>query len=332
MGSGVVKLNTNENPYPPPAAVMRAIAGVAGEALRLYPDPTAAAFREVAARRHGVRPEQVIAGNGSDDILTILLRTFVPAGGRVAYPTPTYSLYKTLAQIQGAAVAEVPWRASWGLPADDLAATDASLTFVVNPNAPSGTIVERRELAALADRLPGVLVVDEAYADFADGDAMPLVDRHPNVVVTRSLSKGYSLAGLRFGYAVAGEAVVEQMMKVKDSYNVDALAQAAATAALVHAADAEQTWRDVRRDRQTLADGLARLGFDVTPSHANFLLVKPPADAATLYRQLKSRGLLVRHFATPGLSDLLRITVGTPEQVARLLSTLAELLPETQAA
>ena len=334
-GGRVIKLNTNENPYPPGEAVMRAIRAVDAESLRRYPDPTAMAFRAAAARRHGVSPDMVLAGNGSDDILTILLRTFVDAGGRVAYPSPTYSLYATLAQIQGAGVAEVPWRDGWRLPADALAEVGAPLTFVVNPNAPSGTWVEPGELADLARRLRGALVIDEAYADFAGEDCAGLIADCPNVIVSRSLSKGFGLAGLRFGYALARPEVVAEMAKVKDSYNCDAVAIAAAAAALDDVALAERTWRQVAGDRDALAGDLAELGFDVTPSRANFLLARPPGDdreAGRLYRGLKSQGILVRHFDKPGLADRLRITVGTPAENAALLEGLKVLMRKELAA
>ena len=271
----------------------------------------------------------MICGNGSDDLLTILIRTFVPDGGAVAYPAPTYSLYPTLAQLQNARVAEVPWRAGWALPADALAEAGADLTVVVNPNAPSGTLVPAAELAALAGRLRGPLLIDEAYADFAGADCVGLLRDHANVVVSRSMSKGYSLAGLRFGYALAHPDVVRQMNKVRDSYNCDALAQAAATAALTHAGAAAESWARVRAERERLAGLLRGLGFDVLPSHANFLLAAVPAgaDAGRLYRELKAGGVLVRHWDRPGLADKLRVTVGTPADTDALVAALRPLLP-----
>ncbi|MEM6561672.1 MAG: histidinol-phosphate transaminase [Planctomycetota bacterium] len=323
-GTRIVKLNTNENPYPPSPAVMAAIAAVAPGALQRYPDPVANEFRDVAAARHGVKRENILAGNGSDDILTIAIRTFVAPGTTIAYPDPTYSLYPVLAKLQDARVVEVSWRDGWALPSDALIAAAPSLTFVANPNSPSGTFVDPAELAELATKVPGVLLVDEAYADFAGDDCVRLVADHPNVIVSRSLSKGYALAGLRFGYCIADAALVEQMLKVKDSYNTDAISIAAATAALRDADYAEQTWADVRNERERMATELARLGFDVLPSRANFLLATTPptANAERLYDQLKQRGILIRWFDTPHLADKLRITIGTPAENASVLEAL----------
>ena len=231
MGERVVKLNTNENPFPPSPKVLQAVREVEAEALRRYPNPTADTFRRAAATLHEVTPDHLLAGNGSDDILTIVTRTFVPAGGVIAYPDPTYSLYPILAQLQDARGVAVPWEHGHQLPTAALLASGARAIYLANPNAPTGTFVSPDAVAELASSFPGVVLVDEAYADFADDNCLRLVHEHPNVVVSRSLSKAYSLAGLRFGYAVAQPAVIAEMMKVKDSYNCDAIAVIAATAA-----------------------------------------------------------------------------------------------------
>src|SRR3954452_24874324 len=220
-GERVVKLNTNENPFPPSPRVMQAVRDMEAEALRRYPSPMADAFRETAARVHGVTPDMILAGNGSDDILTIATRTFVPPGGTLVSPEPSYSLYGALAQIEDARFAGVPWGHDWSLPIDALLATRADAIYLVNPNAPSGTFVPSAHVADLAARFPGLLLIDEAYAEFADDNCLSLVRDHANVIVSRSLSKAYSLAGLRFGYAIAHEEVIAEMMKVKDSYNTD---------------------------------------------------------------------------------------------------------------
>jgi histidinol-phosphate aminotransferase len=229
--SGILKLNTNENPYPPSPAVFEAIrAALTGDGLRKYPDPLGTLFRRAAGDLHGVDPDAILIGNGSDDILTILTRAYVPQGGLIVAPTPSYLLYPTLAEIQGARFQPVPFVADWSLQTPWPAPT-ADATFVANPNSPSGTCVSTSDLAALADQLDGPLVIDEAYAAFADAGAITLANR-PDVIVTRSLSKAYSLAGIRFGYAVADPAVVHELNKVKDSYNCDVLSLAAATAAI----------------------------------------------------------------------------------------------------
>ena len=326
-GERVVKLNTNENPYPPSPRVADAIRSVDPEALRRYPDPTATKFREAAAEVLGVTPDMILCGNGSDDVLTILTRTFVPPGGTLAAPSPTYSLYPVLAAIESARFTPVPWGDGWSLPVGALAGSGADAVYVPNPNAPSGTFVGPERFAALAEAFGGAVLIDEAYADFAGDDCLSLVEKHENVIVSRSLSKGYGLAGLRFGYCVAQPHVIAELMKVKDSYNCDALSIAAATAAIADRDYAAETRGRVIAERDRLTADLTALGFDVLPSRANFVLATvPPAgpSAADLYAGLKRRGVLVRYFDADGLRDKLRVTVGTPPQTDALLAALRD--------
>ncbi len=326
-GLRVVKLNTNENPFPPSPRAVAAIRDYDPDSLRRYPDPTADQFRDAVAKRHGLTRGHVIAGNGSDDILSIVLRTYVGPGEIIAWPNPTYSLYPVLAEIAGAKIASVPWETGWRLPAQALIATGAKAIFFANPNAPSGTLVPNGEIETLARQFPGLVLVDEAYADFAGIDAVGLLASCPNVVISRTLSKGYGLCGIRLGYALAAPAIVDQLMKVKDSYNCNALAIAAGTAAIEDHAYAEQTWQAVRSERARVNAELERRGFAVIPSHANFLLATVPAgqDARTLYQGLKQRGILIRFFDKPGLSDKLRISIGRSDENDALLSGLAAL-------
>jgi histidinol-phosphate aminotransferase len=323
-GEVVIKLNTNENPFPPSPRVMEAIRTLDPEQLRRYPNPTADAFREAAARVHGVTPEMVIAGNGSDDILAIAVRTFVGPGEVIAWPDPTYSLYPVLAEIGEARGAAVPWQPDWRLPIGALLATNPRAIFFANPNAPSGTLVLPATVRELAVQTEAVVLVDEAYVDFADADCLSLLADCPNVIVTRTLSKGYALAGLRFGYALAAPALVAQMMKVKDSYNCDALATTAAAAALLDREHARAGWMQVRAERARLGAELTRRGWKVIPSQANFILAAVPGgDAGSLYRQLKERRILVRYFDRPGLSHMVRITIGRPDENDALLAALS---------
>jgi len=322
-GEKVIKLNTNENPYPPSPKVMAAIQAMSGETLRRYPSPRADAFREAAARIHGVSPDMILAGNGSDEILAIVLRTFLSPGEALAYPDPTYSLYPVLAESAENPVLTVPWEPRWELPVEALLATKARAIFFANPNAPTGTVVSNDRIALLAERFPGLLLVDEAYVDFADNNALPLLRAYPNVILSRTLSKGYSLAALRFGYAIAAPEIVAEMMKVKDSYNCDGIAIAAATAALDDQAYARTTWRNVRAEREKMTAAFAQRGYDVIPSHANFLFMTcPHGQAKAIYLALKAKGILVRFFDKPGLSDKLRVTIGTPEENQALLDAL----------
>ncbi|MHC4372233.1 MAG: pyridoxal phosphate-dependent aminotransferase, partial [Planctomycetota bacterium] len=227
----VIKLNTNENAYPPSPAVMEALAQITPEQLRRYPDPEGNAFRQAAAEVNSLDPECIMCCNGGDELLTIAFRAFCDKSRPVAYPVPTYSLYPVLARLQNCRAIEVPFDSEFNLPAK-LASTGAALTIICNPNAPTGSFVSIDELASLADDLAGVLLVDEAYVDFAPDNATRLVSEFDNVIVLRSMSKGYGLAGLRFGYAIAPADLMAGLLKVKDSYNIDSVAIALATAAI----------------------------------------------------------------------------------------------------
>jgi histidinol-phosphate aminotransferase len=331
--TSVLKLNTNENPFPPSPRVMRAIREFEAENLRRYPDPTGDQFREAAGKMLGLSAGNILCGNGSDDILTIATRTFLAPGNTLAYPDPTYSLYPVLAKLQDVKVQSVMWGEDWGLPIDALLATNAGAIFLANPNAPSGTLVSESTVAKLAEAFKGLLLIDEAYVDFASASCVDLVKRMVNVVVVRSLSKAYSLAGLRFGYAIAQPAVIDEMMKVKDSYNCDAISIVAATAAIQDQSYARSTWERVRRERERMSAELAQLGFSVIPSHANFLLAGVPGGRGeALYLALKQQGILVRYFNKPYLTDKVRITIGTAEENSALLAGVKAALPALEKA
>jgi histidinol-phosphate aminotransferase len=322
-GERVIKLNTNENPFPPSPRVLAAIRDIDGEALRRYPSPKADAFRATAAAVHGISADMILAGNGSDEILAIAVRTFLGPGDVLAYPDPTYSLYPVLAATCENRVVTVPWEPGWQLPIQALLATGARAIFFANPNAPTGTLVRPARVRELALAFDGLLLVDEAYVDFADESCLDLVRELPNVMLCRTFSKGYSLAGLRFGYAIAAPALVLEMTKVKDSYNCDAISIRAATAALGDQDYARATWQAVREQRARMTGELRRRGWDVIPSQTNFLFATcPGGEAAEIYRALKRQGILVRYFDKPGLADKLRITIGTAEQNDALLAAL----------
>jgi histidinol-phosphate aminotransferase len=325
----VIKLNSNENPYPPSPKVLAAVATAADGALRRYPEPTSDTLRAAAARVYGVSTDQVIAGNGSDELLSMLMRCFVGPGDRVAYATPTYSLYATLVDIQGGTKATVRYSDDFSIP-PALARQRAAVTFLCNPNAPSGTLVSRTAIDRLAGAVRGILVVDEAYIDFADGNsatAIPLVRRHDNLIVLRTFSKSFSLAGLRIGLAFASERLIGGMMKVKDSYNLNRLSAVAATTALHDLPWMARNIRRIQRSRATLSIALARLGFQVYPSQANFVLARRlDTDMGRLQRALKTQRILIRHFDVPGLADCLRISVGTPAETTAVVQALRTAL------
>lgn len=322
----VVKLNTNENPYPPSPKVAEALATIEPERLRRYPDPLGNAFRRAAAEVNGVEPENIMCCNGGDELLAMALRAFCDRERPVAYPVPTYSLYPVLANLHDCPAIEVPFDGEFNLPAK-LATTGAALTIVCNPNAPTATLIDAEELASLADELSGVLLIDEAYVDFAERDCVPLVQQFDNVILLRSMSKGYSLAGLRFGYAIAGKDLIAGLLKGKDSYNVDAVSIALATAAIRDQAYFRANVEAIKRDRQSLTEQLRALGLTVGESHTNFVLAQTPNDsAADLHEQLAKKNIYVRYFNVTGLEDKLRITVGTKQQNDALLAALRELL------
>jgi histidinol-phosphate aminotransferase len=321
-----IKLNTNENPYPPSPKVLEAIRSCATDDVRLYPDPMANALRDKAAEVYGLTREQVLAGNGSDDLLAIIIRACVEPGDRVVYPFATYSLYDTLVAIGGGRSVHIPFRADFSLP-PGIAEADGRVTFICNPNSPSGTAATSDEIADLSARLPGLVVVDEAYVDFAASSALPLLRERANVVILRTFSKSFSLAGLRIGLAFGPPEVIAQLAKVKDSYNLTRVSIAAAVAALE---DYEWMRAHVRRvcdTRERLVAALRDLRFQVPPSQANFVLARRPGeDLHGLFSSLKARRILVRYFATPELRDALRITVGTDHEIDALLSALRELV------
>jgi histidinol-phosphate aminotransferase len=328
-----IKLNTNENPYPPPPGIRRAIEEVLQRGLQKYPDPLANAFRTRVAELLGLPSKDwILCGNGSDDLLTICTRAFVGQGDLLRLPYPSYILYRTLAQLQGARWEEVRFNADWTLPATFGApAAGLKLAFLPNPNSPTGTMVSSACVLEFAGRLPCPLLVDEAYVDFADFSCVDLVAKNERILVSRSLSKSYGLAGLRFGYLVAQPQIVSELIKVKDSYNCDALSIAAATAAIDDQAWLADNRGKIVATRGRLEAGLKQLGFDVTPSQANFVwCTHPRQPAKPLYEQLKNTHILVRYMNYPGWSDGLRISVGTDEQIEALLGTLKGLVSDVQ--
>jgi len=325
---GFIKLNTNENPYPPSPKVYAALRKAIGASLRLYPQPMSDDLCAAAAAAYGIKKENVMAGNGSDELLSIILRSFVAAGDRVAYPVPTYSLYDILVEIQAGVAVRVPFSEDYAMP-EELATQDARLTILCNPNAPSGTLVPLPDIAKLARAVAGILVVDEAYVDFAASEgasAIPLIQQLSNLIVLRTLSKSFSLAGMRIGLAFASAEIVAGLHKVRDSYNLDRLSIAAGAAALEDMAWMKRNAARIQRSRQQLANGLKRLGFQVYPSQTNFLLARQrEKNLKPVYEELKRRKILVRYFDAPGLRDCLRITVGTPREVRALLTELAAI-------
>jgi histidinol-phosphate aminotransferase len=335
---GLIKLNTNENPYPPSPKVLAATKAAVDGRLRLYPDPSAHALRAKLARLHGCGPENIIVGNGSDELLALAVRTFAepdvrpdrggaaPSAATVQYFSPSYSLYPVLADTHGAAKNAVPLRPDFTLP--DVAELrrgkqwdfKAALTFVTTPNAPSGRGYATAELDALCSAMRGVVVLDEAYVDFAEENALALALKHPHVLVARTFSKAYSLCFQRIGYFVGHPELVAALDKMRDSYNVNGLGQVAALATLGDLGHYRRNFRRIIATRERLRRELTGLGFEVLPSRTNFLLVRPPGPPAQEWLGcLRERKILVRWFSAPAVSPFLRITVGSDIEADALL-------------
>ena len=335
QGGGWVKLNTNENPYPPSLRSLEAIRVALvneGAALRLYPSPDSAPLREAVARFHDFDAAHVVAGNGSDDILNLLIRAYAGPGRPIGMLNPSYSLYPVLAAAQAADVVKVEVTDALGVDVDAVAKCGAAIFFLTNPNAPLGIAFATDVVRAVAKAFPGLLVVDEAYAAFADADCVELVKEFPNVVVTRTLSKAHALAGLRVGYALCPPAVAEVLHRVRDSYNVDRLAQVAAAAALDDREWLDVTVTQVRATRDRLAASLRKLGWQVNPAAGNFVLAAPVSSkhaasvetAAHCFEFLRARKILVRRFPNHRLTEKsLRISVGTEQETDVFLQAVA---------
>jgi len=301
----ILKLNTNENPYPPSPKVAAALAG-ASERFRLYPDPVCMKLREAIAElhaAHGITAEQVIVGNGSDETLALCTRAFVENEGSIGWLDPSYSLYPILADIQDVETRPVPLTPDfkWAVPED----FEADLFFLTNPNAPTSLSVDKETLLAFCRRFPGVVVIDEAYADFAPDHCMDLVGQVDNLIVMRTFSKSYGLAGLRVGYAVGAPKLIEAMYKIKDSYNLNLLTQLAAEAAIRDDEYMRSTAAKIIATRERTAAALRDRGWTLEDSHTNFLFAKPPTSttAAEVFAALREQKIVVRYFPAPATKD-----------------------------
>jgi histidinol-phosphate aminotransferase len=326
-GEEWVKLNTNESPLPPSPGVLEALREAIGPNLRLYPSPNSVPAREAIAAFHGLDPSQVAMGNGGDELIAMCFRAFAGAGERVAYPVPTYPLLEPSCAIHECLPAPHAFDSDWSLPASFL--NDAArLKFLVNPNSPSGSWLERAPVAEAVARAQGVLVLDEAYVDFAPEPRLDLLNGSPNLLILRTLSKSHCLAGMRIGYALGHPDLIAALDLVKDSYNLDRLAIVAAVAAIGDRDHQRSVVEHVTGERAWLAARLRELAFEVPPSAANFLFVRPPAGrgAGEIFERLAERRVLVRHYDRPPIQGWFRITIGSREQHLRLLAALEEAM------
>ena len=325
---GWIKLNTNENPYPPSPRVVEAIArelGPDGDNLRKYPDAASREARRVAAGLYGFDPAWVIMANGSDELLNNLIRAFVDAGEEVGYVHPSYSYYATLAEIQGARIRTFGLTDDFRI-ADFPARYEGKLFFLTSPNAPLGCAFDNAYIEELAERCAGMLVVDEAYVDFTGENAMQLVKHYPNLIVTRTFSKSYSLAGMRLGLAVAQPEVIVALDKIRDHYHLDRLALVAAAAALGDQDYLQSTVTRVRATRDWFSNELRSIGYQIIPSHANYIFAVPrDRNGKRVYDGLFERKILVRYFSDPLLAHGLRISIGTREEMEATLTAITEI-------
>ena len=331
---GLIKLNTNENPYPPSPKVLAAMQAAVDDRLRLYPNPTAQGLRVRLAKLHGVKPENVIVGNGSDELLALATRAFVePGRDCVQYFTPSYSLYPVLTDIHKSRRHEVPLPVDFNLPTVEELRRDkrwdfkAALTFVTTPNAPSGCGYATADLDALCRAQKGVVILDEAYVDFAGENAMALAAKYDHVLVSRTFSKAYSLCFQRIGYFVGPAKLIEALDKIRDSYNVNGLGQVAAETTLKQMPYYRANFRKIIELRESTTEQLAALGFQTLPSATNFILTKPPRFAArTWLKRLRERKILVRWLTDARVKDFLRITIGGEREMATLLRAVKAIL------
>ena len=323
----IVKLNTNESPFPPSPGVKQALLEFDTARLRRYPDPVSSLLREEISAMNGYEPENIITGNGSDDLLTILTRCFTDENRAMACFDPSYSLYPTLADLQGCRCIRIPLTESFDIPDDALErAAGANLFLIARPNAPTGNLFAKAAMDKICSGFKGIVVIDEAYADFSRDNCLEFVKKYSNVVITRTFSKSRSLAGLRFAFAVAHPKIIAGMMKMKDSYNVSMLTQKLALASLRDSAYFEKCVSEIKANRIFLAEGLRALSFEVLPSETNFLFVKPPENAGKYFQDLKCRNILVRYFPMERTCSFVRITVGSSDEIAALLQATGEIL------
>jgi len=326
---GLVKLNTNENPFGPSPRAIDAMRAEAADTLRLYPDPQASALRETLAAYHGVSIDQVFVGNGSDEVLAHVFAALLKHERPLRFPDITYSFYPTYCRLFDIEQQLVPLDDQMRVRLADYPASGPII--LANPNAPTGVALTRREIESLLEANPDMpVVIDEAYVDFGAETAIPLIGRHPNLLVVHTMSKSRALAGLRVGYAIGDAALIEGLTRVKDSFNsypLSRIALAGAAASVKDEAYFQQSRAAVIEGRTRMVGGLQQLGFEVLPSSANFVFARLPGrGGAELAQALRDRAVLVRHFGAPRIADYLRITVGAPGEIDRLLAALTEIL------
>jgi histidinol-phosphate aminotransferase len=322
-----IKLNSNENPFPPSKSVLEAIKNATGERLRFYPDPVSGSLVKAFAEKYNLKPENVFAGNGSDEIFTLLFRGFIEPTGYAAFPYPSYSLYYTMSEAYGFKYDKINLNKSLDVDFGKFLEKKYDLVIVANPNNPTGRGCSEADITKFLKKFKGLLVVDEAYVDFYGETVIDLVNEFDNLIVTRSFSKSYSLAGLRIGLAAANKDIIRGFLKLKDSYNLNRISEAGAAAAIKDSKSLKYSVEMILNNKEYLESELEKLGFEIVPSKANFLFVKPPKPVAKqIYEHLKSKKILIRYFEGPIQSEYLRITVGTMMQIKTMIAEISAFL------
>lgn len=322
-----IKLNTNENPFPPSEKVLKAITDHVNANLRRYPDSKAKGVRQIFADQNNLTPDNIFVGNGSDEIFTLIFRGLIDNTGLAAFPYPSYSLYDTLAQGNGIKYEKIDLTADLQIDMDRFLAKKYDMVIISNPNNPTGSYVSAGRVKEFLKSYKGLLIMDEAYIDFYGGSAIELVNDFDNLIVTRSYSKSYSLAGLRVGLAIANPDIIEGLVKIKDSYNVDALALAGAEAALLDTRSFEYNLGMLRNNKEYLEERLTDMNFMMIPSRGNFIFTKhPDIDSRELYEKLKDAKILIRHFRGPVQSEYVRISIGSMMEIKKLCSAIEAIL------
>jgi histidinol-phosphate aminotransferase len=328
--AGLIKLNTNENPYPPSPKVLEALRGAIDGKLRLYPDPTSSALRAKLGKIHGFDPDEIVIGNGCDDILNLCVRAFCGECEKLAYFWPSYSLYPVLANIQGATQVELPLDENFQITAHPALLAKlggVKLVFITQPNAPSGVWLQRVELQRVIEEAEGVVVIDEAYVDFAAEDCLDFAREYDNVIVARTFSKAFSFAGMRVGWAAGSRELIAALNKVKDSYNVSRLSQLGTEATLDEWDYFQGNVKKICATRERTVSALAKLGFFVYPSQTNFVFARPPSPvtAKQWFDGLRARKILVRWWDADRVRDFARVSIGTDQEMDRFLEATKEI-------
>lgn len=331
LGPGYIKLNSNENPYPLPEPIVSKVLEAVRTGHNLYPEETADTLRGVVADVYGLRPGNILVGNGTSELLSVLYRSMLDPGERVAMPSPGFTLNRKLAGLQGGRLLEVPWAHDYGLPVEQLLDSGAKFIVLATPNNPTGTAVSMEAVRYLLERFDGPVVVDEAYSAFCEETALPMLEEFPNLIVLRTCSKSYSAAGIRVGFAFACDELIAQFSKVQPLYVVDSIAQRIATEVFKNLNLFQPSIERIKAQRDRTERDFARRGFAVVPSQANFVLAYTPGAAGGVLWQeeLKKRRILVRRFDESGLTDAIRVGIGTEEQMALVMNAVDEILAGT---